>query len=82
MEWKDILPAVGFVLAIVVPILGVLIPFLVHVNNSNKEAHKQIGENIKNSKNDINTRINDFKEAMNNRFNDLNKRIDDLNARK
>ena len=38
--------AVAFVFAIVVPILGVLVPFLIHIKNSNAEAHKQIGMNI------------------------------------
>ena len=38
------------VLSIVVPILGVLGVALRHIHNSNKEAHKQIGENIKESK--------------------------------
>ena len=34
------------VLAIVVPILGVLIPLLIHFNNVNRDAHKEIGKNI------------------------------------
>lgn len=37
---------VGFVFAIVVSILAVMVPFLIHVKKSNKEAHDGIVKNI------------------------------------
>ena len=59
------------VFAIVVPILAVLVPFLIHIKNTNKDAYDQIGRNF-------NTRLDDFKTFFNERFNDLHKRFDDL----
>ena len=34
------------VFAIVVPILAVLVPFLIHIKNTNRDAHDQIGRNF------------------------------------
>ena len=45
--------AVAFVFAIVIPILGVLVPFLMHINKSNEEAHRQIGKNIDGAREEI-----------------------------
>ena len=59
------------VFAIVVPVLAVLVPFLIHIKNTNRDAHDQIGRNF-------NTRLDDFKTFFNERFNDLHKRFDDL----
>ena len=52
------------VLSIVVPILGVLGGFLRHIHNSNKEAHRQIGENIKESKKELNESIKESEKRL------------------
>ncbi len=45
----DVFLMVALVFAIVVPILGVLVPFLIHIKNSNKAAHDGIVEHMKDS---------------------------------
>ena len=39
-DWQIVLSIVGL-------ILGVLIPLLIHFNNINRDAHTEIGKNIK-----------------------------------
>ena len=69
------------VLSIVVPILGVLGGFLRHIHNSNKEAHKQIGENIKESQKELNESIKESEKRLTeNVRTDVNRIYDQINT--
>ena len=52
------------VFAIVASILAVLIPYLWHIDNSNREAHEQIGENVKESKKELDESIEKFEKRI------------------
>ena len=62
------------VLAIVVPILGVLIPLLIHFNNVNRDAHKEIGKNI----GKVEDKVDDGFKVVNTDIKDLNRSVGQL----
>ena len=66
--------AVTFVFAIVIPILGVLIPFLMHINKSNEEAHRQIGKNIDGAREEIG-KVDGKVDGINNDLKELNRAV-------
>lgn len=67
--------AVAFVFAIVVPILGVLVPFLIHIKNSNAEAHKQIGMNINRVEDELGAGLN----RVENKVDRVENKVDEVN---